>query len=264
MLNAKCWVASLRPRRVMLGSRRGRCNRRSPIHARARIGAVRRRGRGFRVRRGRLRGHRALRIQQMVMGWPQPQADQSARVRDGLRLPAVIGLIAPHGLFTGLIPPASRFAAQVVLPYQRFLDGLRPLRVNLLLTPRCLPLALARSRVLRFAVVSCSNRTRLWVLACRRMRRGVTLGRRGRARSRSLRGSRVFLRVYRLGLRRGLRAAACFRVRSRRLPQCSPRRGAGTNQGHGAARAQPSSYFRAMLRFQRQPSEDQRPVFSDQ
>jgi len=152
----------LRARRIVLGRCGGRrSNRRSRIPARSRIGAVRRRSQGCRTRRGRLRGHRALRIQQMVVARPQSQADQGARVGYGLRLPAVVGLIAPHRLFTGLIPRTGRFAAQVVLAYQRFLNGLRALRFNLLLAPRRLPSAvLVRARVLRFAVVSRGGRTR--------------------------------------------------------------------------------------------------------
>ena len=168
------------------------------------------------MRRGRLRGHRALRIQQVVVARPQPQADQSPRVGHSLRLPAVVGLIAPHGIFAGLIPRTSRFSAQVVLADQRFLDGLRPLGIDFLLASRGLPFAaLARTRVLRFAAVARRSRTRFWMLICRRMRCGMSLGRRfgrrGRACSSALRRSRrVCLRTRRLRVRcRGVR---CLRL----------------------------------------------------
>jgi len=200
------------------------------------------------------------------MARSQPQAYQRARVRYGLRLPAMIGLIAPHRFFTGLIPLTGRFPVQVVLAYQRLLDGLRPLGINFLLAPRGrLPFAvLARVRVLRFAVVSRGGRTRFRVLIGRRMRCRMRLGRRGRACSGVLRGSvRMCLRVRcrgvrRLGIRRlSLRAAARLRAGSRCLPKRCARRSAGIHQSQSATRAQPSSYFRALLplRFQRQPSD---------
>ncbi len=197
----------------------------------------------------------------MIMARSQPQAYQRARVGYGLRLPAMIGLIAPHRFFTGLIPLTGRFPTQVVLADQRLLDGLRPLGVNFLLAPRGrLPFAvLARVRVLRFAVVSRGGRTRFRVLLCRRMRCRMKLGRRGRACSGVLRGSlRMCLRVRCRGVRRlSLRAAVRLRAGSRPLPKRCARRSAGTHQGQSASRAQPSSYFRAMLplRFQRQPSD---------
>src|SRR5258706_7667213 len=92
----------------------------------------------------------------MVMARPEPQAEQRARVGHSLRWPAMIGLIAPHGVFTGLIPGSARLAAQVVLANQRFLDRLCALGINLLLAPRGrLSLAvLARVRILRVAVMS--------------------------------------------------------------------------------------------------------------
>ena len=72
----------------------------------------------------------------MVVAWPQSQADQSARIGYRFRLPAVVGLIAAHGIFAGLVPRSGRFAAQVMFANQRFLNLLRPLRINLLLAPR--------------------------------------------------------------------------------------------------------------------------------
>jgi hypothetical protein len=196
------------------------------------------------MRRRRLRGHRALRIQQVVVARPQSQADQSARVGYSLRLPAVVGLIASHGIFAGLIPRTSRFSAQVVRAYQRFLDRLRPLGIDFLLASRRLPFAaLARTRILRFAVVDCRRCTRLWVLTRRRMRCGMRLRLRGRACSTSVRCSRSVC------------LWGCRRVSSGRLPHRRPRRSAGTHQRQNANCAHPSSHFCAMLRFQRQPSE---------
>jgi hypothetical protein len=196
------------------------------------------------MRRGRLRGHRALRIQQVVVARPQSQADQSARVGYSLRLPAVVGLIASHGIFAGLIPRAGRFPGHVMLAYQRFLDGLRPLGIDFLLASRGLPFAApARTRVLRFAAVSRRRRTRLRVFVPCPMRCGMRLRLRGRACSTSVRW------------RRSVRLWGCRRVSSGRLPHRRSRRSADTHQRQNATCAHPSSHFCAMLQFQRQPSE---------
>jgi len=106
--------------------------------------------------RDRLRSHRAFRIQQVIMAWPQTQADQCARIGDRLRLPAVIGLIVAHGVFAGLVPGSGRLAAQVMFANQRFLNLLRPLRINLLLAPRSrLSLTfVVRARALRVTFVA--------------------------------------------------------------------------------------------------------------
>lgn len=69
----------------------------------------------------------------MIVARTQPEADQSARIGHGFRLPAVIGLVAPHGVFAGLIPIAGCVGAKVVLADQRFLNCLRTLGINLLL-----------------------------------------------------------------------------------------------------------------------------------
>ena len=107
------------------------------IRSRGRIGgrgwAVRCGGHGLRSRRVRHGRHSALRVQKMVLARPQAQFDQSARVRHGLALPSVIGLVAAHGVFARLVPGAGRFSVQVVFADQRFLDGLRSLGVNFLL-----------------------------------------------------------------------------------------------------------------------------------
>jgi len=249
----------------MRGRRCRRCRNRCSIHAGAWIGAMRRWALGFgissrRVRYIRSSSHRTLRIQQMVVTRSQPQADQSARVRHSLRLPAMIGLVAPHGIFTGLIPRAGRFARHIMLAYQRFLNSLRPLRFNLLLPSRGLPFTnLARTRVFRFAAVSGRSRARFRVLVRGRMRCGMSLGRRfgrrfgqgRRARSTTLRRSRS---VFLWGCRRALRAAS-LRVRRGCLPQRHARRSAGTHQRQNTPCAHPFSHFRLMFSFQRQPSE---------
>jgi hypothetical protein len=49
----------------------------------------------------------------------------------------VIGLVAAHGVFTGLVPGSDSLAAQVVLANQSFLNFLRPLGIDLLLTSSC-------------------------------------------------------------------------------------------------------------------------------
>jgi len=169
----------------------------------------------------------------------------------------MIGLIAPHRFFAGLIPLTGRFPVQVVLAYQRLLDGLRPFGINFLLAPRDrLPFAvLARVRILRFAVVSRGGCTRFRMLIRRRMRRRMRLGGRGRACSGVLRGSlRMGLRARcpggrRLGTRRlGIRAVRRLRAGSRGgLSKHCARRSAGAHQDQTATGAQPSSYFRAML-----------------
>ena len=194
------------------------------------------------MRRRRLCGHRALRIQQMFVARPQPQADQSARVRYGLRLPAVVSLVAPHGIFAGLIPSTGRFAGHVMRAYQRFLDRLSPLGIDFLLASRGLPFAvLARTRILRFAIVGCPGRARLWMLTRRRMR------------------CRMRLHL-RFGWGFGIGTAACLRGGSRRLPQRRARRSTGTHQSQRATCAQPSSCSCAMRRFQRQPQKQPQKI----
>ena len=73
----------------------------------------------------------------MVVARAQTQADQRAGVRHSLRLPAVIGLVAAHGVFAGLVPGLASLAAQVVLANQRFLNFLRAFGIDLLLTSSC-------------------------------------------------------------------------------------------------------------------------------
>src|SRR5208282_1746586 len=70
----------------------------------------------------------------MIMARPQSQADQRPRIRHSLRLPAMIRLIFPHGVFAGLVPGPGRFAGEIVLPDQRLLNRMRPLRIDFLLS----------------------------------------------------------------------------------------------------------------------------------
>jgi hypothetical protein len=213
------------------GNGRLRRSRRSRfrIYTRSRLGAVRSWSRRRRGRWERAGGHGAFRIQQMIVARPQAQADQRARIGYGLRLPSVIGLIAPHGLFTGLIPGSSRFARHIVFANQRFLDRLRPLGLNLLLAPRrgFSLAALMRGGVLRFAVVRPRDRGRFCVCPCRGMGCGMGLRR-----------------------RRG-----CVCGRRGRLRGCAGRRTRSPDQRQSAAGTQPSPHSRAtpLLRFQRQP-----------
>jgi hypothetical protein len=127
----------LRARPIMIGSRRRRRSGRSRgrIRACSRISAVRHRAQRRRVRDW-LHGHSAFRIQQMVVARAEPQADQRTRIGHRFLLPAVIRLIAAHGLFAGLVPGSGRFATQVMFANERFLNLLRPLRIDLLLAPR--------------------------------------------------------------------------------------------------------------------------------
>ena len=78
-------------------------------------------------------GHGALRIQQVILAWPQAQTNQRTRVGDFFGLPAVVALITPHGFFAGLVPCAGRLSAQVVLADEGSLNGPSSLRVDLFL-----------------------------------------------------------------------------------------------------------------------------------
>ena len=69
----------------------------------------------------------------MIVARPESKANERPRVGYGFRLPAMIRLIAAHGIFAVLIPCTRRLARHVVFADERFLDRLRPLRVYLLL-----------------------------------------------------------------------------------------------------------------------------------
>ncbi len=143
-------TALLRPRRIVPGSRRRRARLRirgSPRIRAMRHRTLRRRTYRSRMRRIRPRSHRALRIQQVIVARPQPQADQRARIRHRLRLPAMIRLILPHSVFAVLVPASRRVGAQIMLANQSLLYSLRPLGIDLLLPARRLLLpAFARAR----------------------------------------------------------------------------------------------------------------------
>lgn len=72
----------------------------------------------------------------MIVARPQTETNQRAGIRNTLRLPAMIGLIAAQRVFTCLIPLSRRLSRQVVLSNKRFLNLPRPLRINFLLAPR--------------------------------------------------------------------------------------------------------------------------------
>src|SRR5277367_551679 len=72
----------------------------------------------------------------MIFAWTEAQLDQRPRVRDFFGLPAVVGLVAAHGVFTGLVPAAAGRSAQIMLANQSLLDGGGSLGVNFLLSAR--------------------------------------------------------------------------------------------------------------------------------
>ena len=72
----------------------------------------------------------------MILTRAETKLDQSPRVGYRLALPSLIRLVAAHGLFTGLVPCAGGFSAQVVLADQGFLNGLSSLGVDFLLASR--------------------------------------------------------------------------------------------------------------------------------
>lgn len=83
----------------------------------------------------RLRRHRALGIQQVVMVWSEPELDQRSRIRRGLALPAIVGLIFLHRRLRCAVPLSGSFSAQVVFFNERLLDLRRPLCIDFLLSP---------------------------------------------------------------------------------------------------------------------------------
>src|SRR5208283_1289064 len=62
----------------------------------------------------------------------------------------MIRLIFPHGVFAGLVPGPGRFAGEIVLPDQRLLNRMRPLRIDFLLSAggRLLSAGLLISRII--------------------------------------------------------------------------------------------------------------------
>jgi hypothetical protein len=51
-------------------------------------------------------------------------------------LPSMICLVLAHGIFAGLVPGTAGCPAHVVFADESFLNRLRPLRIDLLLTAR--------------------------------------------------------------------------------------------------------------------------------
>ena len=72
----------------------------------------------------------------MILARPQAQADQRSRIRDGLALPSVIGLVTPHRFFARLTPSPRGLTAQIVFADERFLNRLRSPGIDLLLPPQ--------------------------------------------------------------------------------------------------------------------------------
>jgi len=216
-----------------------------------------------RTRNVRSRSHCAFGIEKMIVARPQPQTDQRPRIRHLFRLPAVIGLVAAHGVFAGLIPGSRWHAAHIMFADQRFLNRLRALGFNLpLAARRDLPLGiLPQTRVRSFTVLRGEGCVRFRVLTGCGMRCGMSF-RRGRWACFRLRRGRLRM----LGGVRRLRAAglalllvAWLLVAAGR--GCVARSGAlrvrsalpDTDRRHqNAGCAPPSAHgFRAMLLFQR-------------
>lgn len=78
-------------------------------------------------------GHGALGIEQTVVAGAKAKLDQGTRVRDGLILPAVVGLEAAESVFRSRIPLPGWLAGHVVLANESFLDLMGAFRINLLL-----------------------------------------------------------------------------------------------------------------------------------
>jgi len=159
---------------------------RGRAHAASGVSAVRSRnlrGRRDRCRVGdiRLARHRAFRVEQVIVARPESKANERPRVGHGFRLPAMIRLIAAHGIFAFLIPCTRRLARHVVFADERFLDRLRPLRGYLLLPAdgRFLLAVFSRAHMPDFAAVRGNGWIRLHVLVGRGMRRKVSLLLRG-------------------------------------------------------------------------------------
>ena len=126
-----------------------------------------------RIRAGR---HCTFRIQQMIVTRSQAKADERSRIWDRLRLPPMIGLILAHCIFAGLVPGSGGFAAQIMFADQRFLNGLRPLRIDLLLATRGRLLLASRTGAFRFAVMSYSRAIRFGMRTRNGMRGRLRLG----------------------------------------------------------------------------------------
>ena len=72
----------------------------------------------------------------MIFARTKTQLDQRARVGHLLALPSVVGLVAAHGVFAGLIPAAGGFSVQVMFADQGLLNGSGSFGIDFLLASR--------------------------------------------------------------------------------------------------------------------------------
>ena len=72
----------------------------------------------------------------MIFAGAQTKLDQRTGIRDLLALPSVVGLVAAHGVFAGLIPASGGFSVQVVFADQGLLDGSGSFGIDFLLASR--------------------------------------------------------------------------------------------------------------------------------
>lgn len=63
----------------------------------------------------------------------QAQGNQGAGVRDDFGLPAMVGLVAGHGVFAALVPLSGGLAIEILFAYEGCLYLPRPLRIDTLL-----------------------------------------------------------------------------------------------------------------------------------
>jgi len=128
--SGQCRIA-LQSRARALGRSRFRCPRLRTMRNRIRL---RHRSWRRRVRDSGSCSHRTFWIEQVVVAWAETEANERSRVRNFFRLPAVIRLIAAHGVFGLLVPGPRRIPAQVMLADQRLLNRFGALWFDLLLT----------------------------------------------------------------------------------------------------------------------------------
>lgn len=96
------------------------------------------------------RRHCSLRIQQPFLARPKTKLDESARIRHGLGLPTVVGLILAQRALRRIVPPTRRLALHVMLFNQGLLNLPCARGVDRLLSSYLLRLpAFLRSRTLR-------------------------------------------------------------------------------------------------------------------
>lgn len=69
----------------------------------------------------------------MLIVWPKPQPDESARIRHVLALPSLVGLVALHRLLRGGVPFTRWFSVHVMLVDQSLLNLSRTIAIDRLL-----------------------------------------------------------------------------------------------------------------------------------